>query len=135
MRVAALPLPLPFGSFRNRRSLVSIDNLSQAVVLCLASPATLNQTFIVCDAEAITLAEIFVALRDATGRPPGLVPVPPFVVRTMVAAAGQKSLWDRIGRDLVASSAKLQKAGWSPKIDTKAGLRAMMRATVGAPSG
>src|SRR4029077_11658461 len=37
MRIAALPVPLPFGAFRNRRSLVAIDNLSQAVLFCLAS--------------------------------------------------------------------------------------------------
>jgi UDP-glucose 4-epimerase len=44
----------------------------------------------------------------------------------MIVAAGRQPLWDRIGRELVASSEKLQKAGWSPKVETKAGLRAMM---------
>ena len=132
MRVAALPLPLPFGAFRNRRSLVSVDNVSRAIVFCLASPATLNQTFIVSDPEPVSLAEMFATLREAMGRSPRLVPVPPWAVRAMVIAAGRRALWDRIGRDLVASSANLEKAGWSPQIDTKAGLRAMVRATVGA---
>ncbi len=63
VRIATLPLPLPFGAFRNRRSLLSIDNLIQAIVLCLDDPATLNQTFIVCDREPITLAEMFAMLR------------------------------------------------------------------------
>jgi UDP-glucose 4-epimerase len=133
MRVAALPLPLPFGAFRNRRSLVSVDNVSQAIIFCLASPSTLNQTFIISDPEPVSLAEMFATLREAMGRSPRLVPVPPWAVRAMVIAAGRRSLWDRIGRDLIASSANLEKAGWSPQIDTKAGLRAMVRATVGAP--
>jgi nucleoside-diphosphate-sugar epimerase len=132
-RIAALPLPLPFGAFRNRRSLVSIDNLSQAVVLCLTSPATLNQTFIVSDPEPITLAEMFATLREAAGRSPGLIPIPPLAVRAMVIAAGRRALWDRIGRELVASSANLEKAGWVPQVETKAGLRAMVRATAGTP--
>jgi nucleoside-diphosphate-sugar epimerase len=132
MRVAALPLPLPFGAFRNRRSLVSIDNVSQAIVFCLASPATLNQTFIVSDPEPITLAEMFITLREAAGRSPGLISIPPMAVRAMVIAAGRRALWDRIGRELVVSSASLERAGWSPRIDTKAGLRAMVKATVGA---
>jgi nucleoside-diphosphate-sugar epimerase len=123
-RIAALPLPLPFGAFRNRRSLVSIDNLSQAIVLCLT-------TFIVSDAEPISLAEMFATLREAAGRSPGLIPIPPLAVRAMIIAAGRRALWDRIGRDLVASSANLEKAGWSPLVETKAGLRAMVRATVG----
>lgn len=132
MRIAALPLPLPFGAFTNQRSLLSIDNLVHAITVCLDSPETLNQTFIVCDREPITLAEMLATMREAAGRPPRLIPVPPLAVRAMVIAAGRHALWDRIGRELVASSASLQKAGWSPQVETKAGLRAMVRATIGA---
>jgi nucleoside-diphosphate-sugar epimerase len=129
MRIAALPLPLPFGAFRNRRSLVAIENLVQAVMFCLASPQTLNQTFIVSDPEPIALADMFAALREGAGRSPWLVPVPPSAVRAVVTAMGRGELWDRIGRDLVASPAKLQAAGWSPQTGTKAGLRAMAKNT------
>ncbi len=126
VRIAALPLPIPFGAFRNQRSLLSIDNLTQAIVLCLDDPATLNQTFIVCDREPISLADMFATLREAAGKPPRLVSISPAAVKAVLVAAGRQSLWDRIGRELVASSAKLQKAGWSPKVETRAGLRAMM---------
>jgi nucleoside-diphosphate-sugar epimerase len=130
MRIAASPLPLPFGAFKNRRSLLAIDNLVHAVIFCLDDPKTLNQTFIVCDRDPITLAEMFVTLREAVGRPPNLISVPPLAVRAIIVALGRNSLWDRIGRELVASSAELVKAGWSPRIETKAGLRAMMAATM-----
>jgi nucleoside-diphosphate-sugar epimerase len=126
VRIAALPLPIPFGAFKNQRSLLSIDNLTQAIVLCLDDPATLNQTFIVCDREPISLADMFATLREAAGKPPRLVSIPPAAVKAVLVAAGRQSLWDRIGRELAASSAKLQKAGWSPKVETRAGLRAMM---------
>jgi UDP-glucose 4-epimerase len=132
MRIAALPLPLPFGAFRNQRSLLAIDNLVNAVMLCLTGPETLNQTFIVCDPAPITLAEMLSTLREAAGRTPRLFPIPPLAVRAIIMAAGRQSLWDRIGRELVASSDKLQKAGWFPQVETKAGLRAMVRATVDA---
>jgi nucleoside-diphosphate-sugar epimerase len=135
MRIAALPLPLPFGAFRNQRSLLAIDNLVNAVMVCLDGPETLNQTFIVCDPKPITLAEMLATLREAAGRTPRLFPIPPLAVRAMIMAAGRQSLWDRIGRELVASSDKLQKAGWFPQVETKAGLRAMVRATVDSPAG
>jgi UDP-glucose 4-epimerase len=134
MRIASLPLPLPFGAFKNQRSLLAIDNLVQAIILCLDSPTTLNKTFIVCDREPITLAEMLATLREAAGRPPRLFPIPPLAVRAMIMAAGRQSLWDRIGRELVASSASLQRAGWSPPVETKDGLRAMVRAAAGARS-
>jgi nucleoside-diphosphate-sugar epimerase len=132
MRIAALPVPLPFGAFRNQRSLLSIDNLVEAIIVCLDGVETLNQTFIVCDDEPITLADMLATLREAAGRPPRLLSVPPLAVRAMVIAAGRQSLWDRIGRELVASSANLQKAGWSPQVETKAGLRAMVQASLNA---
>jgi nucleoside-diphosphate-sugar epimerase len=132
MRVAALPFPLPFGAFSNRRSLVSIDNLSQAILFCLDSEATLNRTFIVSDREPITLADMFATLREAAGRSPRLISIPPLAVRAMIIAAGRQALWDRIGRELVASSANLQKAGWSPQVETRDGLRAMVKLAAGA---
>jgi uncharacterized protein YbjT (DUF2867 family) len=101
-------------------------------MVCLEGPETLNQTFIVCDPEPITLAEMLTTLREAAGRPSRLVPIPPLAVRAMIMAAGRQSLWDRIGRELVASSGKLQGAGWLPPVQTKAGLRAMVRASVDA---
>jgi nucleoside-diphosphate-sugar epimerase len=125
MRIAALPLPLPFGAFRNRRSLLAIENLAQAIEYCLDSPQTLNQVFIVSDPEPIALAEMFAALREGAGRSPWLVQVPPFAVKALVTALGRSELWDRVGRDLVASPAKLQAAGWSPQTWTKNGLRVM----------
>jgi nucleoside-diphosphate-sugar epimerase len=126
VRIAALPLPLPFGALKNRRSLLSIDNLVEAILLCLDDPATLNQTFIVCDREPIAVSEMFATLREAAGRSPRLVSIPPNVVKAMLVASGRHPLWDRIGRELVASSAKLQKVGWSSKVETAAGLRAMV---------
>jgi nucleoside-diphosphate-sugar epimerase len=134
IRLAALPVPLPFGAFNNQRSLLSIDNLLQAIMLCLSSPETLNQVFVVCDPQPITLAEILATLREAEGRSPGLFPFPPVAIRAIMMAAGRGSLWDRIGRPLVASSAKLQEAGWTPRVDTKTGLRAMVQANARARS-
>ena len=126
-RIAELSLPLPFGAFKNHRSLLEINNLVQAIMMCLDNPATLNQTFIVSDPEPITVADMIATLREAKGRPPGLISVPPLLIKTMLFAAGRRSLWDRIGRELVASSAKLQQAGWSPQTKTKDGLRAMLK--------
>jgi UDP-glucose 4-epimerase len=130
MKIATLPVPLPFGSFKNRRSLLSIDNLVHAVMVCLENAETINRTFIVCDPEPITLAEMIETLREAAGRPRNLLPIPPVAVRALIVAAGRQSLWDRIGRDLVASSADLQNVGWVPRVRTRDGLRAMMKAAM-----
>jgi nucleoside-diphosphate-sugar epimerase len=129
MRISASPLPLPLGAFNNQRSLLSIDNLVQAVRFCIANPETMNQTYIVCDREPISLADMVATLRSAAGRPPRLISVPPFVFKGVITLVGRSALWDRMAGELVASSAKLQGAGWLPPIETRAGLSAMMKAT------
>jgi len=126
LRIAALPVPLPFGALQNRRSLLAVRNLVDAIMLSLDSPATLNETFVVADPEAMSIADIFACLRAAAGRSPGLVSVPPGLMAGLLGLAGRGAIWDRIGRDLVVDSAKLLAAGWKPSVTTREGLRAMV---------
>lgn len=125
-RVARLPVALPFGALKNKRSLLSIDNLVGAVKFCIERHETINRTFIVSDPEPIELAEMIATLREAAGRSPLLIPVPPLIIKVLLLALGKEHLWDRLGRSLVASSGELQELGWSPTVETKAGLRTMM---------
>lgn len=127
LRVSALPIPLPFGAFRNRRSLLSIDNLVDAVVFCLNCPATTGRTFILSDPEPIALSEAIAVLRRARGRARNLVPIPPKLIEIVLRLAGQAALWDRLGRELVADSRSLQELGWIPQIRTEEGLSALVR--------
>jgi UDP-glucose 4-epimerase len=126
LRIAALPIPLPFASLRNRRSLLSVSNLADAILLSLDSPTMLNETFIVADPEPMSIADIFTCLRTAAGRSTGLFPVPAGIIAGLLRTTGRESLWDRIGRDLVVDPAKLLAAGWKPSVTTHEGLRAMV---------
>lgn len=125
LRIAALPLPLPFGAFQNRRSLLAIGNLVEAIMLSLDSPSTLNETFVVADPDPMSIAQIFGCLRAADGDRARLVSVPPRLIKGLLDLAGRSAMWDRIGRDLVVNPAKLLEAGWKPSVTTCEGLRAM----------
>lgn len=130
MRLASLPVPLPLGAFKNKRSLLSIDNLASALIFCIENATTAGRTFIVSDPHPIELSKMIATLREAAGRAPLLAPCPPVVLKAVLLILGRKRLWDRIGRDLVASSAELQALGWVPPVETEEGLRLMARASV-----
>jgi UDP-glucose 4-epimerase len=125
-RIAALPVPLPFGAFRNRRSLLAVRNLVDAIMLGFDNPAMLNETFVVADPGAMSIAEILTCLRVSAGRPAGLFPVRPGLLASLLRLAGRTAIWDRIGRDLVVNPAKLLAAGWKPSVTTRDGLRALV---------
>ncbi len=114
MRVAALPVPLPFGALKARRSLVSIGNLISAVQYVLQTQTAENSAFIVADREVLTMAEIIRALRRGLGRSELLLPVPDTSLASMLRLIGKGDFADRLTGDLVADAARLRRIGWAP---------------------
>jgi nucleoside-diphosphate-sugar epimerase len=133
---AALPVPLPFGAFTNRRSLVGVQNLAAAIAHVLGHAAASGETYVVADPQALSLADMVAALRRGLGRSPGLVSIPPTLVRFALTAIGRGAAWDALGRQLIVDPAKLIATGWRPEPDTRRALgelTALARGT--APSG
>jgi nucleoside-diphosphate-sugar epimerase len=122
LRLANLPLPLPFGALANRRSLLSIDNFIGAVSFVLTSPAVTDEIFVLADPRPSSIAEIVSALRRGLGRDADLVSMSPALLRALLVFARLSSVWDRIGGTLVVDPSKLMDAGWVPKTDTAAAL-------------
>jgi nucleoside-diphosphate-sugar epimerase len=127
MRLAALPVPLPFGALTGERSLVSLTNLATAISFVLRHDACAGETYVVADPEPLTLAEIVAALRHGIGKSPGLIAVPPALFRLALAALGRGSNWEQINGALMADPGKLTATGWRPEPDTKGALAAMMQ--------
>ena len=126
IRLSSSPWPLPFGCLHNKRSLLAVDNLNDAISFCLASDLARNEHFVVADEEPIAVAEMLVLMRCAIGRAPRVFSVPRSLLERLVKAASPR-LWDRIGRELVVNPGKLLAIGWRPPVNVRAGLKAMMR--------
>ncbi len=125
MRLAALPVPLPFGALEARRSLVSLANLASAIAFALREKACAGETYVVADPEPLTIGEMVTALRRGRGRPPGLVAVPEALLRLALTAVGRGINWEQINGGLVANPAKLMAADWRPEPDTMKALAQM----------
>jgi len=123
-----LPLPLPFGALKQPRSLLAVDNLASAIRFVLETPATQGETYIVADPQPVTLPDMIAAMRQARGRSPNLVPVPPQWIAGALRVLGRSDLWERLGGALVADAGKLRAAGWKPVTDTRSGLAAFAQA-------
>lgn len=131
VRLASLPLPLPFKDYNNRRSILGLDNLISAIMFVLNSQRTLGQTFLVADPNPIMLSEIITILRKAQGRSPWLVYFPKFITRNVLCLLGYSHLWERINNDMVVATTKLESLGWRPSVETYKGLRSALSAENG----
>lgn len=116
-RLAASPVPLPFGAARNRRSLLSVGNLASAIVAVFAGPADASRSgaYGIADAESAGTAEIVTALRKGMGRSPRLVAVPPGFIAGPLRVAGRGTLAESLFGDHVVDASRFYRTfGWTP---------------------
>lgn len=118
-RLAALPVPLPLGAVRNRRTLLSLDNLASAIEAVIDRPVP--GTYVLGDRAPLSTGEIVAALRHGLGRSPGLVPVPPTLMRGAARVAGFGGHAQRLLGDLEVDSSRFrQRYGWEDEVETRA---------------
>jgi nucleoside-diphosphate-sugar epimerase len=115
MQLARSPYPLPLGSLRARRSLLSLDNLVEAIACVLASPLRLARPLIVAEPQPLTIPEMIAAMRRGLGRRPALVPVPSQMLKFAFLVSGRAALFQRLSAPLVADATALLRLGWQPQ--------------------
>jgi nucleoside-diphosphate-sugar epimerase len=128
LRLAARRCPLPLGRFDNRRSLLALSNLIDAIIFALEHRATVGETYIIADDDALAMTEILATMQEAYGRR-RLIAVPPKALELALRAMRQKEYWYRLGGNLVVSTGKLKGTGWRPKVDTRSGLADLISQT------
>ncbi len=133
LRLAATPLPLPLGAIRNRRTLLSVEGFSAAVLAVLRrwaqAQAPASGRYVLGDAAPVSTRDVVAALREGLGRRPRLVPVPAALLGGVLRAAGREGIAAQLLGDLVVEPAAFARDfGWQPVADTRATLRAMARA-------
>ena len=122
-RLVARGVPLPLGAVRNRRSLIYVGNLVDAIVCALDHPAAAGETFMVSDGEDVSTPELVHRIARALGKPARLLPVPPALLRLGGALMGRADDVARLLDDLVVDSSKIRAVlGWSPVFTLNEGL-------------
>jgi len=114
---------LPFGAIDNRRSMVFVDNLADALIAALEQPAAAGETFYVRDDEDVSTTELIRRMAGALERPARLLPVPAALLRLAGRLTGKHDMARRITGSLqVDDSATRKTLRWSPPHTMKEGL-------------
>lgn len=128
-------LPLPLGAVKNRRSLLYLGNLTDAIRISLIHPSAAGKTYLLSDGAALSTAELVRLLAAALGKTPKLIPVPPSVLRIAALLAGKSAEAARLLDSLEIDGTPItRELDWPPPYSTEQGLavtaawhRAMMR--------
>lgn len=124
LRLCELGVPLPFGSVHNRRSLIGVDNLVDAIRHCLTHPKAGGETFLVSDGEDVSTPELIRRIARAMGKRIYLPPFPPALLRNVLRLAGKEAVAHRLLGSLTLDCSHIRDAlGWRPPEKLDAGLR------------
>ncbi len=104
LRLVDAGVPLPLGSVRSRRSLVSVGNLVSAIELVATHPGAGGQLLHVTDGEDLSAADLVRRIAEALGRPARLIPFPAWLLR---AAGRTGDLLQRVGLDVPLNTANV----------------------------
>jgi len=129
LRVVASGMPIPLGAIQNQRSLVSLDNLVDLIVVCIDHPAAANQIFLAGDGEDISTPELLKRLGAALDKPVRLISLPEPILTFGANILGKRAMAQRLCGSLQVDISKTRHLlGWNPPLSVDEGLEKTARA-------
>lgn len=125
LKVLVRGLPLPLASVNNRRSLVYVGNLVDALILCATHPAAAGKTYLVSDGEDVSTPDLLRQLGAAMGHPARLFAFPAALLKLAGRLTGKADQVERLLGSLQVDSSKIRcELEWAPPFTLQQGLRA-----------
>ncbi len=125
LAVIAKHIPLPFASVHNRRSLIYLGNLVDALIACSTHPVAAGQTYLVCDGEDVSTPDLLRQLGDAMRCPAHILPFPPSWLRMLGKIFDKSDQVERLLGSLQVDSDKIRRdLNWVPPYTLQQGLQA-----------
>lgn len=116
-------VPLPFGSIRNFRSMVALDNLVDLLIVCSKHPAAPGHVFMVSDGDDLGIKELVTKIARAMHKRVLLVPVPVSLMAGAAKLLGKQGVIDRLAGSLQVDIASTQSTlGWRPVVTPQAAI-------------
>ena len=123
LKLVAAKVPLPVGSLHNRRSLIYVGNLVDALIRAMENPQAAGQVFMVSDGQDFSVANLFRAIARAMDRNPRIFPFPPGVLYRFFEMVGRGEVIDKLRQPLTVDISKIRKTlGWRPPFSFSQGL-------------
>ena len=123
--LVARRLPLPFGEIGNKRSMVSIWNLCDFLVVVSIHPSVCFSIdpWPVSDGHDVSTSELVEAIAASRGFRPRLYRVSPRLLEIAAAAIGRREEMHRLfGSSCIDIGASRLRLGWTPPIPFKEGI-------------
>jgi len=121
LRLVDSGLPLPLGSVRNRRNVISRENLIDAIAVATTANGVVGKTFYLTEAPPLSTPALIRGLAKGLGRPARLIPFSPAVIAFFATLAGRREAADSLLGSLAINGSAFRAAtGWQPPVAQQA---------------
>ena len=110
-------LPLPFKNVKNKRALVSLDNVVSFIKECVVNEKSKNQLYLLADVERPSTEDMINAFATGMGIHAKIIYFPKSVMKLLLSAVGKGGIYDQLFGDLeVDASKSREQLHWTPPI-------------------
>jgi nucleoside-diphosphate-sugar epimerase len=112
--ISKLPF-LPFGYVNNKRSFISVDNLSDFIFTCAAHPQAAGETFVISDGIDVSTKEFVNEIAVGLETKLYQLPIPLKLMRFVTKFFGKEKLTEQLFDNLQIDSSKAREfLDWAP---------------------
>lgn len=112
--LAAKKIPLPIGCLDNKRSIVSVFNLTDLIHICMTHPNANREVFLASDQDDISVKQLFEKLAKWQNNQLLMLPVPKSLIVFLASLAGKRAVASRLCSELLVDTTKnTQLLGWT----------------------
>lgn len=124
IKLLKLRLPLPFGLINNKKSFISIDNLTDILICCIKHPNLKGRVFLVSDGEDVSLKEFLRNLAIELGYRLLIFPFPIFLLKFIANFFGKRNEINKLLSNLqIDINYTKDTLNWKPLLSLKDGIR------------
>lgn len=116
-------LPLPLALIKNKRDMVFVGNLVDAILQCLQHPNAAGETFVIADGETFSTANLIRAIARHLHTPALLLPIPVGLLTGLGALLKQSATIHRLTDSLEVDASHIRRTlDWKPPFSFEEGL-------------
>jgi len=123
LKLSSRSFPLPLGSIKNKRSMISIHNLIDIICLCIKSDKAKNKVFLVSDDHDLSTPDLLSEISHTGSHKSRIFNFPLILIRFILLICGKSKFYQRICGSLEIDITQTKKElDWKPPFTVKESL-------------
>ena len=124
LKLAKRNYPLPLNSINNKRSLIFVDNLTDAITKAVDHPKAANKIFFLSDEENLSTTELINKISRAFGTKARIFNIPQKYLILLGKITGNTETIKRLTQTLTVDSTRIKSdLNWSPPFQSDVGIK------------